>query len=262
MAGGGSLNDDFLRGRNRVFGAGIPLHRIAKGAGNSLENGLAPVMSAPSAQNINVQRESGVIYKALPKILAEIIGRQPRLKNEVWPAAEIKRNAGQSLVHRIKATPRTANPPAFPQCLSQRLPKNDARILNKMMVIHLNITSRAELNVKKPVFRKQSEHVSIKTRRMVNPRHTRPVEVEPQPNRRLSRLPFNHRAPRHHYLLKSADLYLNRHRLKIAFQIKRSNEEGKSHGNHASAPLAPEAKPQSGFAAVPVLFPCRHFKFS
>jgi hypothetical protein len=201
MAGGGSLNDDALRGGNRVFSAGVPFHSVAESAGGSFENGLAPVMDAPAAENINVQRESGMIHKALPKILAEIVGRQPRLKNEAGTAAEIKRNTGKRLVHRIETAPRTANPPSFPQRLSQRLPENDAGILNKMMVIHLGVAPRAEFNVKKPVFRKQRKHVGIKTRRIVNLRHARPVKIETQPNRRLCRLPFNHRAPRHFRLL-------------------------------------------------------------
>jgi hypothetical protein len=199
-----ALNNNSLSRRNRVFGAEIPFHSVAESAGNSLENSFASMMDAPSAQNVDVQREGGMIHKALPKILAEIIRRQPRLKNEIWPPAEIKRDTGKSLVHRIEAAPHAANPPALPQCLSQRLPKNDTGILNKMVVIHLNIAPRAKLNVKKPVFRKQSEHMPVKTCRIVNPRNTRPVKIETKPNRRLRRLPFNHRAPRHRYPLKAS----------------------------------------------------------
>jgi hypothetical protein len=199
-----SLNNDPFGGGNRVFGARVPFHGVAEGAGGGFEDSLAPVMDAPAAKNVDVQREGGMIHNPLPKIFAEIVGGQSRLENEVWTAAEIKRNAGKGLVHRIETAPHAANPPAFPQRLSQCLPQNDAGILDKVMVVHLGVAPRGQVDVKKPVLRKQSKHVGVKTRWIVDLRNTRPVKVETKPNRRLRRFPFNHRAPRHYYLLKSA----------------------------------------------------------
>src|SRR5215468_1230559 len=87
------------------------------------------------------------------------VARVPDFINEVRAARQIDHGAGQRLVHRRVSRAVALYAFFVAESFGERLAQTDRRVLDRMVVINLQIALARDFEVEKPVAREQFEHV-------------------------------------------------------------------------------------------------------
>ncbi len=125
-------------------------------------------------------REAGVVvpHALLPEI---------RRKHEERAAADVHRGEGEGLVHRRKKAAEARNPRPVAERLRERAAQHDARVLDRMVPVHVQVARRLHGEAEAAVHGKRGQHVVEKADARLYP-HVAAVKAQPHGNIRFLRL--------------------------------------------------------------------------
>ena len=137
-----------------------------KDAGHGLEAGLGDVVVVLAVVVPHMQRDAGVLGECLEE-LAEQLGveaadlgaRKLHLPDEIWPARDIERGSRQRLVHGKVDRGVAADALALAQRPRNRLAERDAGILDRVVVVDVQVALRPDRHVDQRMARKLLQHV-------------------------------------------------------------------------------------------------------
>ena len=166
-------------------------HRAAHG----LKGGLDDVMRVTARQLANVQRELGIARKGIEELdgqlgikAAHALGRHGQLAIGLPAARDIHGGHHERLVHGNRRVGKARNARLVAQRLAKRLAQHNARVLDGVMCIDLNVAHRAHRQIKQTMTAKGVEHVVEKRHAGRDIAHAAPVQVELDDNVGLTRL--------------------------------------------------------------------------
>ena len=102
--------------------------------------------------------------------------------------AQINHHPRQSFVHRQIRASVTADAFLATKRLTQAIAQHDAGVLNGVMNVDLDVADRSDVEIKKPVFGKQREHVIEKWHARIDRRFARTINQDREINLRLGGL--------------------------------------------------------------------------
>src|SRR5215813_2564731 len=124
-----------------------------------------------------------------PEMLGQFDRKRPDLVarvldfiDQVRTARQIDHGAGQRLVHRRMRRAETNNAFFVSKRLGERAAQTDRRVLDRMVVINLQVAFASDFEIEQPVAREQFKHVVEKRDARVDGAFTLAVEVERDAN--------------------------------------------------------------------------------
>ena len=117
-------------------------------------------------QHLRVQIRARVIHESAEEIFHQLrlqIAHQPHphaiLIDQRRTPAQIHRHHRQRLVHRQHEVTRAIDPLTIPQRLREQLPQRDADILDRVVLVHIQIPGGFQLQIEPAVLGEQLQHV-------------------------------------------------------------------------------------------------------
>lgn len=146
----------------RIQGTGLA-HRSP----DTFENRLGDVMAIGAVLQIDVQGEPAASDKSLEKFLHELrrkAGADARaweggMIDQIRPGGDVKRDRHQRLIHRHHRMAKALDAFLRPQGPVKGFSKADAHVFDGVMVIDIEIATRLEVEVKKPIACERGEHM-------------------------------------------------------------------------------------------------------
>src|SRR6266704_2853230 len=177
-------------GGRHVRDARVRARGLAQGARRGLEDGLDTVVRVLAAQQVQVQRQSGVRRERPEELGGErgIVVPQPldrrwlRVVSEVGPAADVHDDPGEGVVQRHRRLAVTADSAPLAQGLGQRLAQHDPHVLHGVVLVHVEVAPRGDLEVEERVARQRLEHVVEEADARLDLRPAGAVETHPHPH--------------------------------------------------------------------------------
>src|SRR5215467_3007362 len=123
-------------------------------------------MLVASVKDLYVQVAFAMLRERMPEMLGQFdrecpdsVAGVPNSVNKERPAGQVYNGAGQRLVHRrvSGAVPRDAF--FIAQGLGKGLTQTDRRVLDRMVVVNVQIAFTSDFEVEQPVTREKFEHV-------------------------------------------------------------------------------------------------------
>jgi hypothetical protein len=186
-------------GLARVDGDGL-----SQRAGRAFEAGLGDVVAVLAVMQQEVQVNQGVRGHRFPENrnklrvkVTDLLGRKVDSKHERHATAEVHGGRHERFFHRQRDAAVTDDPLLVSQRLGQRLAETDAGVLDRVVMIDVNVADRFDGQIEQRMLGQQSQHVIEEADTGVDVRLAAAVEIERQINGRLGRLPMNGGAARH-----------------------------------------------------------------
>ena len=185
--------------------AGIDLRGLVERASERLEDPLSHVMSIPAGQNVDVKVHSTMDRKGTEKFLDELEGKTPPnrlhilggIEREIRTAAQIDHHTDKRLIHWHIRKPIAPDPRLVTKGFPQGLPERNARILNCVVKINVEVAFGVDLQVEQSMTGKQSQHVIEKRDAGHQFGISLAINDKPQCDGCFGRLPFNFCFPSH-----------------------------------------------------------------
>ena len=140
--------------------------RGAERAGQRLEAGLGDVVVVLAVEVLDVEREAAVLGEGLEELaeqlgveIADLVAAEGDLPDEIGPAGDVDRAAGQRLVHRQVDVAIAGDAGAVAQRLAKRLAERDADILGGVVLVDVEVALRRDADVDQAVARELLQHV-------------------------------------------------------------------------------------------------------
>jgi hypothetical protein len=172
----------------------VGLDGHAQRPGGRLKNRLGNVMAIAAIMHDDVQIALGVRRKGLPEIgnklgieLADFLCGELGLKNEKRTAAEIERNGRKRFVHRERKMSITTDAAFIAQRIAHGLAQANADVLDRVVLIDIQIANGVEREIERGVFGQKREHVVEKPDAGGDLRRSAAVEVQFELNVGFSR---------------------------------------------------------------------------
>src|SRR5438093_309368 len=177
-------------GGRHVRDARVRARGLAQGARRGLENGLDTVVRVLAAQQVQVQRQSRVRRERAEELGGErgIVVPQPlgrrwlRVVGDVGPAADVHDDPGEGIVQRHRRLAVTADAAPLAQRLGQRLAQHDPHVLHGVVLVHVEVAPRGDLEVEERVARQRLEHVVEEADARLDLRPAGAIETHPHPH--------------------------------------------------------------------------------
>ena len=142
---------------------------------NRFEGCLALVMIVAAIQHVHMQGNTRMKGKGTEKFLRQIGvecadhgGGKAAIPHQKGAVADVQGGERQGLVHGNIRRAVSADAGLISQCLLQRLPQYDARVLHRVMGIHIQIPLRVDHHADAAVGGQGSKHMVKKTNACVD----------------------------------------------------------------------------------------------
>ena len=137
-----------------------------EGPREALKNGFGYVVRLFAIFEVDVQIAASVVGKSLEKLFnqtdAEVAHHGIFVINmvdESLAIGEIDRDPCERFIHGKKEKSIAADPAFFAECFFECLPKNDAGVFDRVVIINFDIARRFQLQIEESVAGKEREHV-------------------------------------------------------------------------------------------------------
>src|SRR4030095_132749 len=100
------------------------------------------------------------------------------LVNQIKAPRQIHNRSTQRLIHRDEAHAVASDPSLVAQSLEERLPEAYCHVLDRVVIVYLQIAFAFNLEIKQPVSREQVEHVIEKGYSGVDATGSRPIKSQ------------------------------------------------------------------------------------
>src|SRR3989304_7997326 len=125
------------------------------------------MMDIAAVAEVDVEGHAAVIDKGLKEVLDKTGIKFPDLPspregdiiNKVWPAADIKGDGCERLIHRQQDAAVTPEPLLVPGRLGYSPARYDAYILYGVVIVYRQVTHGFDVEIKQSMFRKEGQHV-------------------------------------------------------------------------------------------------------
>src|SRR3989304_2579797 len=125
------------------------------------------MMDIAAVAEVDVEGHAAVIDKGLEEVLDKTGIKFPDLPspregdiiNKVWPAADIKGDGCERLIHRQQGAAVPPDPLFVPGRPGYSLTQYDAYILYGVVIVYLQVTHSFDVEIKQSMFRKKDQHV-------------------------------------------------------------------------------------------------------
>ena len=213
---------DGLGGPSQEFGYSTPLvlgtswmrgsrlHGGAKGAGGRLEDAFGDVMAVAAIRDEDVYVAQDVDGKGVPEVgdqlaveLADLGRGKFGFEDKIGPPAEIDRATGQGLVHRQRKVAVAANAGPIAQGLPHGLPQADADVLDRVMLIDVQVALGLDHEIKGRMFGQKGEHVVEEADARGDLPAAAAVEIDIEPDIGFRRLTLDGGRARHDQVLQT-----------------------------------------------------------
>src|SRR5271168_4148394 len=142
-------------------------------------------MAVDAIQRLDVQRHARVHRQRLEELAhqldveaADLRRRERRPKHEEWSAGDVDRDAGQRLVHRQQAVGPAGDAALLAERLAQGLAERDSDVLDRMVIVDVQVALRANVHVDQRMARQLIQHMIEETDAGRDFRRARTVEVD------------------------------------------------------------------------------------
>ncbi|CDX17810.1 hypothetical protein MPLA_1170034 [Mesorhizobium sp. ORS 3359] len=159
-----------LGGRHRVGLARIGLERCAQHTRHRLEAGFGDVMVVGAVMIGHMQRDAGILRQGLEELAhqlgvesADFRRREADVPDQEGPAGNIDRRAGQRLVHGKVDRGVAHDAAPLAQSLAQRLADGDAGVLDRVVVVDMQVALSLDRHVDQRMSRQLVEHMVEET---------------------------------------------------------------------------------------------------
>src|SRR6202022_3421215 len=143
---------------------------------------------------------------------------------EVDASADIDHRAAERLVERDSGVPETPDTRTISQRLAKRATHHDPDVLDRVMLVDMEVAARLDHEIEKAMAREALEHMVEKRHAGMNFAAPRTVQRERHRHRRLARLALDSRPARSRLRRRSGNLNASlRDRRRIAFRLLRRN---------------------------------------
>ena len=166
-------------------------HRAAHG----LKGGLDNVMRVAARQLAHMQRELGIARKGIEELdgqlgikAAHALGRHGQLAIGLPATRDIHGGHHECLVHGDRRVGKARNARLVAQSLAKRLAQHNARVLNGVVRVDLDVAHRMHRQIEQAMAAKSVEHVVEKRYAGRDIAHTGSIQVELDDNVGLARL--------------------------------------------------------------------------
>ena len=153
-------------GRDDANGAGVEFHGVPQGAAKGLEHGLGLVVRVFTAQVVNVQRDKGVVHKALEKLkgqlrikVADHAALEGHVHFQTGAAREVHHHAAESLVQRHKGMAVSAQSLFVAHSDGHGLAQRDADVFHGVVAVNVQVARGLDVQVNQAVTGDLVQHV-------------------------------------------------------------------------------------------------------
>src|SRR6266853_2966621 len=164
--------------------------RIARGgkperASERLENRLHLMVRRAAIEQAQVNVRSSGLREAAEEILqqfrletANVFCREFPFADQMRPAAEVDGRSRKGFVHRHQEVSRAQNAALGAERFLDCLSENDARIFDRVVLVHVEVAARGELQIHRAVARYERQHVIEERNSRRNFRAAMAIEVQ------------------------------------------------------------------------------------
>ena len=124
------------------------------------------MMAVPTANDIDVEIEKGTGTEGTQKFFDQLKVEPPDrgyvvgcLIMKIGSATQIDRDLDQCFIHWEECPSITPDAGLIAEGLGEALAENDRRILDAVMIVHLQVSAHIDLQVEQAVLAEESEHV-------------------------------------------------------------------------------------------------------
>src|SRR5215204_7550280 len=146
--------------------ARVALDRLAQGARHRLESAFENVVRVASTQAVYVEIAARRLGQRAPEVFGQLDrevadGLPPRLDrvDEVEAPREVYDRAAQRLVHRHVGRAVAADARLVAERLRERLTQSDGHVLDRVVVVYVEVASALDFEVEESVLGEQLKHV-------------------------------------------------------------------------------------------------------
>ena len=158
------------------------------------------------------ERLDGVLDE-LERERAGPLAAERQVDDCIRPAAEVDDGPASDFVHRHARVTEPGDPGPVAERLREGRPEDEGHVLDRVVLVDLQIAGGADLEVEQPVVGERPEQVIVEADPGGHARPARPVEVEGQGDRGLARRPLEgHPATRPSGHRRPAERVRRRHR--------------------------------------------------
>ena len=132
-----------------------------------------------------MQIAQGVGGKGVPEVghqfgveIADLVGGEVGLKDEVRPAAEVQRRRAKRLFHRQREVPVAADARLVAHGLAERLAETDAHVLDRVVLVDVQVAGGGDAQIERRMLGQQGQHVVEKADAGGDPRLADAVEQQ------------------------------------------------------------------------------------
>ena len=134
-------------GAGNSLNAWVDAGGLVQRAGEGFENSLSHVVGITTGEDIDMEIHSGIHGNRAQELLDELKrkGRPDRghigggVVSQKWPPAQIHHRANERLVHRHIKKSVSADAGLVAKGFCNRLPKQDAGVLDRVVIINLDV---------------------------------------------------------------------------------------------------------------------------
>src|SRR5262249_40118071 len=137
-----------------------------QGAGETLEAALDDVMAVLAINALDMQGQPGMLRESTEPLLEQLAidaadrgALEGDLPDQIWPVGGVERDPRQRLVHRDQRGAITADAGAIAQRLGHRLTQHNAGILDRMVLVDMQIAFRVQFDIDETVPGKLLQHM-------------------------------------------------------------------------------------------------------
>ena len=167
------------------MGLGVEFDGRAQGAGQGLEAALGDMVAVVAIEGFQVHAGAQVhgegVVEFLEQLgvdLADLLGLEGDLPDQIGPVGEIDGAAGQGLVHRDIGVAEAADSLEAVQGLVDGLADDDARVLHRVVEIDVQIALGADLQIDAAVTGEAVEHVVEEANAGLDIGHAGAVQID------------------------------------------------------------------------------------
>ncbi len=158
-------------------------------------------MARPAVQHLHVHVAASADSESFEEIVHQLrlqVADAPDLHlqvdDRVRPSSEIDRRDRERLVHRHDEIAGAVDPAAVAERLGDRFAERDADVLDRMVLIDVEIAARSDLQIERAVAREELEHMIEKADTGTHVVTAFAFERQRQPDLGFSRAPIDYRA--------------------------------------------------------------------
>src|SRR2546428_618956 len=191
-----------LRRRQDPGDARVVARGLRERAADRLEHGLRDVVQVVAVVHGDVQRDLRVERERAEELLQEVaveIGdaaaRHRHAEDEERPPRDVHRGGDEGLVHRDRRGAEAHDALLVAERLFDRLTEHDADVLDRVVLIDLDVALCLDGEVHEPVLGERLQHVAEERDRRLDLRGAGAVEPQRERDLRLLRLALHARLP-------------------------------------------------------------------